>query len=199
MNIEKNTDNQIRKQGNVLYANIYRRFASFLIDTFATNIIFLLGLYLLLLAGNVNVVHQIYTAYTTANATTTSTHGVEAELVFAYFFVFAIYVFLMLIIWNKTLGMWAAGTRFISSSVDGTPVPLSVSQKFLRGFIGNILSFLLLFLPGIAWPFSRDKRSLLDIIAKDYAIQIDVKKSRDIACYIIITAFIIAYLYIAGI
>lgn len=178
-----------------MYARISRRFASFILDTFVINIVLLCIYFILYALSAFAPVHTLYKQVST-QVHAVSSLGLSTELVFSYVIGFSLYIFLCLFFFGKSLGMWIMEIQFVSSSPTGDPHPLSIPQKFLRGFIGNILGFLLFFIPTVPNLFELYKRSIMDRIAGTYVLQEGENKRRDMLAYVVIALFIILVLYV---
>ncbi len=189
--VGENSENAVQK--TLILGNIARRFASYIIDLLVVNVLFLLIINLINQIYTLPSVQSFYNQTVGNNAGNTTMNAIAVEFLFSYLFLLGVYFFLMLLIFSKTLGMMATNLVYVSSNNEGNPVPLSVPQKFLRGFIGEFSSILFIFVPIIVFPFDQYRRSLVDRISGVFVMQKDNEMRRTIIAYIIIFAFIALY------
>lgn len=165
---------------NVFSAPVVQRFASFIIDLFTFEFLFIIYLY---------QSQEIYKLIDYINGKIDS--STISYIPFQFILAYGLYTFLSLLLFNKTLGMFIMNIFYVGSDSKGDIVKLNIVQKLSRGFISNILLFTLFFIPGIPFIFDEYKRSINDLISGTYVVTFSNDKKRIIMSYLIIFIFTI--------
>ena len=163
-----------------------QRFASYIFDVVVVNVLYVCILLVLeaLFVNNTAIQSGIKTFYSLSVSPASSVSSIILiEVGITFFILYGLYFFFMLLIWNKTLGMFLSGVRIVTPDKTGSPTNLNTMQKFSRGFFCGLLSFVFLLI--IPLPFGEYNRSVVDYIAEDYVIAQKIGIYRKIFVWLI--------------
>lgn len=176
-----------------------QRFASYIFDVIVVNILYACILLALevLFVNNTAIQSGIKTFYSlSVSPTSNASSTILIEVGITFFILYGLYFFFMLLVWNKTLGMFLSGVNIVTPDKAGNPKGLNTMQKFSRGFFCGLLSFIFLLI--IPLPFGKYNRSVVDYIAEDYVIAQRIGIYRKIFVWLISSFAVISIILAFG-